>query len=271
MSRIRSIKPAFFKSTSVANLSKPARLTWAGLWTYLDDYGYGRDDPRLVKAEIWPLDDDYTARKVEEDLKAIATEGMICRYEHGGRRYIHAPAWLKHQRVNRPQKSLMPPCPLHGDAAHHHGTFTDDSVTPHAESRNGHGRIKYGSGIGVMDDGTGMMEQGNYSGQSSIPANPENGCGKPDDDRNPEIVAMANQLGALDLEYRIKAQTRKLDLDVIADEDAWFAKAVDRRYRQLTHQPAEPDECPTCYGTRRDIDQSGTARPCPDCTKGGST
>lgn len=50
MARKRMIHPEFFKSRKVASLSHRARLTWAGLWIYADDYGRGLDD-RLMERE----------------------------------------------------------------------------------------------------------------------------------------------------------------------------------------------------------------------------
>lgn len=116
MARIRSIKPGFFRSASVAELSSDAcRITWIGLWTYCDDYGRGIDDSRLVKGEIWALHDRVTAKVVEGHLVDLADseDPMICRYEMGGRRYLHVVNWRLHQKINRPTPSVIPPCPKH--------------------------------------------------------------------------------------------------------------------------------------------------------------
>lgn len=110
MARIRSIKPTFFSSISNAELPKATRLTWIGLWTYVDDKGRGVDDPRLVKAAIWPLDDDYTTRKIEADLVRLEKAGKIGRYSHDGRKYFAVVKW-RHQRIDKPQPSQLPPAP----------------------------------------------------------------------------------------------------------------------------------------------------------------
>lgn len=110
MARIRTIKPAFFSSLSNAELPKSTRLTWIGLWTYVDDSGRGVDDPRLVKAAIWPLDDDYTTKKVDADLTLLVKAGKIERYRAGERRYLRVVEW-HHQRINRPVPSTLPPSP----------------------------------------------------------------------------------------------------------------------------------------------------------------
>jgi hypothetical protein len=113
MARIRTIKPALFTSRTVNNWPVGVRWTFAGLFTFLDDKGRGLDEARLVKAEVYPLDDKMTPKKVEEHLDLIAKEGPLCRYSVGGLRYMHIISWREHQRVNRPTPSKVPPCPNH--------------------------------------------------------------------------------------------------------------------------------------------------------------
>ena len=52
MGRIRSIKPEFFTSEVVAELPLSTRLTFIGLWTYVDDNGVGLDNELLVTAAL---------------------------------------------------------------------------------------------------------------------------------------------------------------------------------------------------------------------------
>lgn len=113
MARIRTIKPSMFSSLTVCAWPIEVRWTFAGLFTYLDDKGRGLDEPRLVKAELWPLDDKVTARRVDEYLAAISESGPLCRYSVDGRRYMHITSWAEHQRVNRPTPSRIPQCPKH--------------------------------------------------------------------------------------------------------------------------------------------------------------
>lgn len=128
MARIRTIKPGFFSSLSIAELPIPTRLTFIGLWTYVDDEGRGVDDARLIKAALWPLDDNYTTKKVEADLVMLATKGRIVRYEHGGRRYLAVvkSSWKEHQRIDKPQDSILPDVE---DSTIVQGGFRDDSGT----------------------------------------------------------------------------------------------------------------------------------------------
>lgn len=110
MARIRTIKPEFFTSLTVAGLPVEARLTFVGLWTHVDDEGRCVDDARLVKAAVWPLDDRLSA-DVEQDLRALSESSLILRYKVGGRSYLAVRSWCEHQRINRPTKSKLPPPP----------------------------------------------------------------------------------------------------------------------------------------------------------------
>lgn len=107
MARIRTIKPEFFTSLTVASVHVEARLTFVGLWTHVDDEGRCVDDARLIKAALWPLD-DRTAADVERDLQALTEHSLIVRYEAAGRRYLAVRGWEEHQRINRPTPSKFP-------------------------------------------------------------------------------------------------------------------------------------------------------------------
>lgn len=113
MARIRTIKPSIFSSETVCSWPIPVRWTFAGMFTYLDDSGRGRNEPRLIKAELYPLDDHMTARKVAQHLDQIEKNGPLCRYLVDGVPYLHVTTWREHQVVNRPSKSKIPPCPTH--------------------------------------------------------------------------------------------------------------------------------------------------------------
>lgn len=131
MARIRTVKPEFFTSLTVAGLSVEARLTFIGLWTHVDDQGRCVDDPRLIKAAVWPLDDRVSA-DVERDLRELTESSLILRYKVGERSYLCVRTWDEHQRINRPTKSKLPPPP--------------ENPEPPSSSRNANG------GPGKMPD-----------------------------------------------------------------------------------------------------------------------
>ena len=163
MARIRSIKPGAFTSESMANVSVAARWTFAGLWTYCDDEGFGKADPRLIKGQIWALDDEVTPGVVSEYLDELEHEGMICRFDHDGRSYLHVPAWFQHQSIQKPTRSKFPVCPRHFRSG------SPLSPTPEGWSGGGNSTTgglpeHYESATGRKGTGNREEEQGNSVG-----------------------------------------------------------------------------------------------------------
>lgn len=132
MTRIRTIKPDAFTSETLTRVSVHARWTFAGLWTYVDDEGRGKADARLIKAAVWPLDDDVTVEHVKAHLDELEREHAICRFEQDGRGLLHVVNWQQHQRINRPAASRLPEC-----SRTTHGGLTEPSVSPHGALTGG--------------------------------------------------------------------------------------------------------------------------------------
>jgi hypothetical protein len=126
MPRMRTLKPETFTSETLSLLPVHARWTFAGLWTYADDSGRGKADPRLIKAAIWPLDDDVTAQDVAAHLDQMEELGLLCRYTHMNRQFLHIVNFGEHQKPNRPVPSKLPEC-----TRTTHGGLSEDSVSPH--------------------------------------------------------------------------------------------------------------------------------------------
>jgi hypothetical protein len=159
LARIRSIKPEFCSSVTIARLSVPCRLHFAMLWTYADDEGRGIDHPLLIKAAIWPLDPSVTAKQVEQWQDELSRNGRILRYQWEGKNLFQVTNWLEHQRPNRPKASVLPAPSLtdHGPDTDH-GRVTDASRIPHSETPQvrantdaavtDHGRVTLGGGVG---------------------------------------------------------------------------------------------------------------------------
>jgi hypothetical protein len=156
MARIRTIKPEFFTSLTIADLTPEQRLTFVGLWTHVDDAGRCIDDPRLIKAAVWPLD-DRTAADIEIDLKALSESSLILRYTLNRKRFLAVRSWSEHQRINRPTPSNLPdpqdceitpppPPPTCGndDSRSTHGEHSEDS----RQERKGKEGNREGKGVG---------------------------------------------------------------------------------------------------------------------------
>ena len=133
--RIRTIKPEFWRSADVAALSIEDRLLFIGLWSYVDDYGVGRDEPQLIQCDLFPLDPlTEGSVRVHDGLTRIARRGLITRYEGpDGRKYFQVVNWAKHQKINRKSKPVFPQydaenCVLTEGSLRAHDTLTEGSL-----------------------------------------------------------------------------------------------------------------------------------------------
>lgn len=150
MPRIRTIKPEFWTSLTVTSLPLPVRLTFIGLWNFSDDAGRSVLEPRLLKAAIWPLDDEVTAADVGSHLAALANVGLVQLYDVEGRKYIQVSTWTEHQRVEKPRLSQLPPPPDGGGEASPTFPRLDGEAYP-LEGKGKEGNGKEGKGRGGED------------------------------------------------------------------------------------------------------------------------
>lgn len=111
MARIRSIKPEIRTSEKVNSWPVEIRYFWILLWGYVDDFGKGRDNAKLIVADTYPLDDDVTAADVSGWLDVLERSGVIVRYTVAGTNYLAVTNWSEHQRPSHPAKSVIPDPP----------------------------------------------------------------------------------------------------------------------------------------------------------------
>jgi hypothetical protein len=97
VARIRTIKPEFFRSRSLARCSIAARHTFIGMWCEADDFGRGVADARLIKGSIWPLDDDIDVTAVEGHLAELEDTGHVLIYLQGVDKFYVIHSWERHQ------------------------------------------------------------------------------------------------------------------------------------------------------------------------------
>ena len=102
------MKPDLRWSEKVASWPIPVRYFWTLLWGYVDDHGKGKDNPLLVKADCFPLDEDITSATVDEWLWLLARDGVVIRYEVGGARLLAVTNWSEHQKPQHPGKDAFP-------------------------------------------------------------------------------------------------------------------------------------------------------------------
>ncbi len=109
MARIRSIKPEFWKSETIAGLDMDVRLTFIGLWSYVDDNGVGRANERLITSELYPLDDpSESLARISRSLARLSAAGLVTIYEAAGKRWIYVNSWEEHQKVDKPNRARYP-------------------------------------------------------------------------------------------------------------------------------------------------------------------
>lgn len=159
MARIRSVKPELRTSEVVASWPFEIRYFFVLLWGYLDDKGRGLDVPKTIAGDCFPHDDQVTPAKVNRWLNIMAAtkvspgkEPPICRYEAGGRRYLHSVNWPEHQKPNRPSPSRLPPCPLHEGLSESRSEPGSDRrseppLSPHVLELDSSGAEEFDSGV----------------------------------------------------------------------------------------------------------------------------
>jgi hypothetical protein len=108
VSRIRSIKPEFPQSESIGRLSRDARLLFVMIWTIADDAGRARAASRMLASLLYPYDDDAPSL-IDGWLDELERHDCIRRYEVDGSRYLEIVNWLKHQKIDHPSISRLPP------------------------------------------------------------------------------------------------------------------------------------------------------------------
>jgi hypothetical protein len=108
MARNRLIKKEFFRDEKVGSLPLGARLLFVSMWIQADDSGNALADPRLMRAEAFPFDNEISVANVEEWTVLLEKLGMVRRYEVSEQRYLNICKFKKHQVINRPSAFRHP-------------------------------------------------------------------------------------------------------------------------------------------------------------------
>lgn len=113
MSRIRALKPDFFKDEDLATLPYEARLLYQGLWCFADKEGRLEDRPKYLKAEIFPYDNINIEKLLNllcnPNIQDRSEKVFIRRYTVNARKYIDIPEFLKHQSPHNTEKESVFP------------------------------------------------------------------------------------------------------------------------------------------------------------------
>lgn len=117
MARIRTVKPEFWEDEVIGSLSRDARLLFLACFNLSDDEGILRWNAEYLKASAFIYDPDVDRDQVALLMEQLVGSGLILAYVAGKVRQNLG--WivnfLKHQRINRPQSSKLPPPNIHND------------------------------------------------------------------------------------------------------------------------------------------------------------
>lgn len=108
MARIRTIKPEFPQSESIGKLSRDARLLFIQIWTIVDDSGRSRASSRLLASLLYPYDEDAPSL-IGGWIEELDREQCIVRYKINNQYYLQVLNWNKHQKIDKPTPSKIPP------------------------------------------------------------------------------------------------------------------------------------------------------------------
>ena len=72
MARKRMLSPEFWTDEKLGDCTRDERLLFMGLISQADDEGRGQGNPKLVKALVFPYDDDITTNMTASMLKGFS-------------------------------------------------------------------------------------------------------------------------------------------------------------------------------------------------------
>jgi hypothetical protein len=106
MSRIRTIKPDFWRHEELSELSEATHMLAAALLNYADDDGYFNANPKLIQAECCPLREPSVSIPVS--IQELSRIGYL-RMGSGpaGKRYGQIVSFSEHQVVSHKKESKI--------------------------------------------------------------------------------------------------------------------------------------------------------------------
>jgi hypothetical protein len=106
--RIRSTKPEFWRSKTIATLDWGVRLVLKGLESYVDDNGVGKDDIALIAADVFPRDlsgnPPETLARLSEAISELHAANLVARYQVDGEELLYIDRWKDLQRIDKPAR-----------------------------------------------------------------------------------------------------------------------------------------------------------------------
>ncbi|MGI9569203.1 MAG: hypothetical protein ACR2PH_05585 [Desulfobulbia bacterium] len=98
------IKPEFWSSETLTNVSRDSRLLFIGLWNFCDDYGFCINSTRRILGDLFPLDDKVTEANIKKWLSELIAIKVIIPVEYNNKNLLYVNSWDEHQKVSHPSK-----------------------------------------------------------------------------------------------------------------------------------------------------------------------
>ena len=119
MARIRTIKPEFFTSADILELTPLTRLFYISLWCEADREGRLNWNRKTLRFRYFPSE---SANDFNSAVDELVNSELIKLYEVEGREYCFIPSFLDHQSINNRESDSRIP------------EFQDDSILIDASS-----------------------------------------------------------------------------------------------------------------------------------------
>jgi len=243
MARIRTIKPEFWTSEQVIELSVTARLLFIGMWNFCDDRGVITAAPRSLKAKVLPAD-DFTVAQIVGFVGEMIDHGLIEEFESNGERWWHVTGW-RHQLINRPSASKLPEPPRHAPLpsvdrqvdegsprSPSHSTAGDSLRSPSHSTANETARSSSHSTTAVDDDQAENSHKNTPINDDSLRTH-----GVLNEDSQQERKGKERKIDRAPEDKPERGQTRGARLSIQSLPDEW------RRYTVSTRPDLNPDFC----------------------------
>ena len=161
--RIRTIKPQFWTSKTVGELSAYARLLFIGTWNLADDDGILLWDVDYLKGQLFTYDKHLPVAKY---MKELTDKKLVITYQSSDNQstnnYAIVRSFVNHQSINRPTPSNLPHPPenllqeivskFNENSVSNHGNINEDSPLERNKERNKERSITQTEEIYVKDD-----------------------------------------------------------------------------------------------------------------------
>lgn len=140
--RIRTIKPSFWKSESMASICHFSRLAAIALLNFADDEGFFVCSIPVIRGELFPFEEDSTnVRRAIDELSRIGF--LVTGKTEEGKSIGRVTNFLEHQRIDRAQASEIAGLEvIWDDSSNIRRTFVEPSLLEAEGKRKGSGKGK---------------------------------------------------------------------------------------------------------------------------------